>query len=85
MKHATDPTLHSIEHLLSQIREVESLKEKKLGVFYRKSRAFLHFHEQGDSIFADVRIAGSEFTRLPCNTDRQQRALVRAIIKVTSP
>jgi len=84
VKHATEPSLQSIEPLLSRIREVEGLKEKKLGVFYRKSRAFLHFHEHGDSLFADVRIDGSDFTRMPCNSERQQRALVLAVVKAAS-
>ena len=30
------------------------LIEKKRGVFYRKSRAFLHFHEDPKGMFADL-------------------------------
>ena len=32
--------------------------EKKRGVFYFKSRAFLHFHEDPKGMFADIREAG---------------------------
>lgn len=55
MKHATDPTLDEIEELLGALRVVGELKERKRGVFYFRSRAFLHFHEDAGGIYADVR------------------------------
>lgn len=57
MKHATDPSLDTVEDLLGHIRLVPGLTEKKRGVFYRKSRAFLHFHEDPAGMFADLRVA----------------------------
>lgn len=51
------------------------LVERSRGVFYRRSRAFLHFHEDPTGLFADVRI-GEEFERLPVNSRAGQRRVV---------
>ncbi len=57
MKHATDAALDAIADLLAQIRTVPGLVEKKRGVFYRKGKAFLHFHEDPAGMFGDLRVA----------------------------
>ena len=54
MRHARDQDLDRIEDLLVQVRTLPDLVEKKRGVFYRKSRAFLHFHEDPKGMFADI-------------------------------
>jgi hypothetical protein len=54
MRHARDIDLDRLEDLLAQIRTLPELKEKKRGVFYRKSRGFLHFHEDPKGLFADI-------------------------------
>ena len=64
MKHATDSALDRLEPLLADIRAMDGLKEKKRGVFYKKSRAFLHFHEDPNGLFADLLRDGVR-TRLP--------------------
>ena len=84
MKHASAATLHSIEPLLEQLRDLPGLKEKKLGVFYRKSKAFLHFHEDDGKIYADVRLNPPAFDRRVCTTRREQAKLVREINKALS-
>jgi len=45
VKHAGSAALEGIEDLLQQLRTVPGLVERKQGIFYRRSRAFLHFHE----------------------------------------
>jgi hypothetical protein len=55
MRHARQDALDQLEPLLAQIRALPGLTEKARGVFYRKSRAFLHFHEDPAGLFADVR------------------------------
>ena len=45
MRHATTPALDRLEPLLAGLRHIPGLREKSRGVFYRKSSAFLHFHE----------------------------------------
>lgn len=54
MRHARDQDLDRLEDLLVQLRALPGLTEKKRGVFYRKSRAFLHFHEDPKGMFADL-------------------------------
>lgn len=84
VKHASEQTLNSISEFLDGIRSIEGLKERKLGVFYRKSRAFLHFHEDGGKIFADVRLKEPEFERFPSSTERERARLLGAIIRSLS-
>jgi hypothetical protein len=78
MRHAGPYALDQLSELLKQTRQRSGLKEKTPGVFYRKSRAFLHFHEDAEELFADLR-EGQEFRRYPVNSKRQQRLLLAAI------
>lgn len=79
MKHACAETLRSIDPLLQKLRALPGMQEKKPGVFYRKSRAFLHFHEDGDCLYADVRLVEPDFKRMPVNSAREQNTLLKAI------
>jgi hypothetical protein len=78
MKHATAAALQVLSDLLDQIREKEGIKEKKLGIFYRKSKSFLHFHEDPAGLFADLS-AGANFERYPVNTKQDWKVLLEAI------
>jgi hypothetical protein len=78
MKHAGADALAQLEPLLQRVRVLPGLTEKKRGTFYRKSRAFLHFHEDPAGLFADVRLAG-EFERFEVTTPAQQDRLLRLI------
>jgi hypothetical protein len=80
VKHAGDQTLDSLEPLLDEIRGRPGLKEKKRGTFYRRSDAFLHFHEDEAGIFADVK--GSEdWERFPVNTAAERRIFLEAVTR----
>ena len=66
MRHARPEDLDRIEPLLDDIRALvagRALKEKKRGVFYLKSKSFLHFHEDPKGMFADVGL-GDDFERI---------------------
>ena len=77
MKHATPATLDTIEPLLAQIRALGGLKEKSRGIFYLRSRAFLHFHEDPKGLFADIRDAdGRDFERIVVSGEAGRRRLV---------
>jgi hypothetical protein len=78
MKHAGEETLDRLEELLVEIRAQEGLKERKRGVFYRGSSAFMHFHEDATGLFADVRIDAG-WKRLPVTTRAQRRHLLAKI------
>ena len=84
MKHASEKTLDTINSLLDQIRPLPGLKERKPGIFYRKSKAFLHFHEDGDSIYADVRLQGPEFQRFPVTAKNEQALFLKAVKETLS-
>jgi hypothetical protein len=79
MRHATPTALDRLEPLLASLRAFEALREKKRGTFYRGSSAFLHFHEDPAGLFADVKLTGADFTRLPATSAAEQRALLRAV------
>jgi hypothetical protein len=78
MKHATSAALANLSGLLEQIRTRDGLKEKKLGIFYRKSKSFLHFHEDPAGLFADLS-ALADFDRYPVNTRQEWDVLLAAI------
>jgi len=68
MKHAGPEALDALEPLLEQVRRLPGLKEKTRGVFYLKSKACLHFHEDQSGLWADLRSPGeADFTRLPAD------------------
>jgi hypothetical protein len=81
MKHAGQDALDSLDDLLIKIRQHQGLKEKKRGIFYWKSNAFLHFHEEDDQRFADLRI-GSDWVRFPVNSPVEQEVLLSQIAAV---
>jgi len=86
MRHASDETLLRLTPLLEQLRSLEGLVEKRPGVFYRRSKAFLHFHDDPEGFFADVRLRFEDpFTRLPVTTRNQQTALVTEIKHALAP
>ena len=78
MRHARPEDLDRLEPLLSRLRKLGGMKEKSRGVFYRGSRAFLHFHEDAGSLYADARI-GDDFERFPATTPAEQKAFLSAI------
>jgi hypothetical protein len=85
MKHAGPSALDQLELLLLELRKCPGLKEKQRGVFYRKSAAFLHFHEDPAGLFADLR-AGADWERLPVGTRAEQDALLaRARVVLAVP
>jgi hypothetical protein len=76
VKHAGPAALDQLEPLLNELRALEGLKEKARGVFYRRSRAFLHFHEDPSGLHADLRIAGDDFDRYRVQDEAERAALL---------
>jgi hypothetical protein len=83
VRHITPARLVAIEELLERLRAIDVLVERSPGVFYVRSRAFLHFHEDGDDVYADVRFSGDGFDRHRVTTKREQQHLVAAVRRVT--
>ena len=78
MRHARAEALDELEPFLERLRAVPGLVEKKRGVFYVRSKAFLHFHEDPSGLHADVRL-GPEFTRVRAETAEERDALLARI------
>jgi len=81
VRHATAAALDELEPMLARLRRLDGLVEKQRGVFYRRSRAFLHFHEDPSGLHADVRLT-TEFERLRVQTQDEQEALIADIERV---
>jgi hypothetical protein len=79
VKHAGPATLARLKNFLDGLRKVPGLVERRPGTFYRKSKAFLHFHEDHAGFFADVRLDGNEFKRIAVNNSQEQMALLDRI------
>jgi hypothetical protein len=81
VKHISSEKLDRLGSLLEGLRELDGLKEKKRGVFYRKSKAFLHFHEDPAGLFADVKLDGAIFERYAVTSRGDQRQLLTKVRK----
>jgi hypothetical protein len=85
VKHADAGALGDLEALLSDLRAVAGLVERKPGIFYRRSRAFLHFHEDRSGLFADVRLdIDGDFIRMRVSTKAERAQLLRQVIRSVS-
>jgi hypothetical protein len=78
MKHAGQGALDQLEPLLQELRATAGVVEKKPGVFYRKSKALLHFHEDPSGLYADVRV-GAAFERRRVETPEERAALLALV------
>ena len=74
MKHAVSAALAALEPLLANLRALSGLVERSRGVFYRKGRGFLHFHEDPEGLFADLRDPGGQDFERFNGTDESGRA-----------
>jgi len=81
VKHAGAGTLTALEPLLSELRRQPGLIERTPGSFYLRSRAFLHFHEDVEGMFADIKLDGTEFTRVRVTTREEQAELVSLVMQ----
>ena len=78
VRHVGAQALDELEPFLGRLRAVPGLVEKTRGVFYVRSKAFLHFHEDPSGMHADVRL-GPEFTRVRAETAEERDALLARI------
>ena len=78
MKHATAAGLDELDDVLRALRGVDGLRERSRGVFYRGSRAFLHFHEDPSGMYADVRL-GADFQRMRVTTKAERKRLLSVV------
>jgi len=81
VKHAGAGTLTALEPLLSKLRRQPVVTERTPVSFYLRSRAFLHFHEDVEGMFADIKLDGTEFTRVRVTTREEQAELVSLVMQ----
>jgi hypothetical protein len=80
MKHAGPSALDALEDVIATIRERHDLKESRPGVFYRKGKAFLHFHEDVAGLFADLRVS-DEWERFRVTEANEQAAFLAVLAR----
>lgn len=78
MRHARQEDLDQVEALLTELRRLPQLRERKRGYFSRGARAFLHFHEDAGDLYVDVRL-GPEFERMKVTSRSEQADLIQRI------
>ena len=79
MKHAGEAALDALEPLLVALPR---LKEKKRGIFYVGSKAFLHFHEDPAGPFADLKTSlAGDYVRFRVRTAAERKAFLAAVRK----
>ena len=77
MARADAEALRPLLPLLRQLREIKGVKEMQPGVFHARREAFIHFHDEGGVLHADLKKpCGSGFDRFPLATPAEQRKLV---------
>lgn len=80
MRHASAQDLEPLSPLLAQLRTFEGLTEKSPGTFYRRSKAFLHFHHDPAGLFADLRLdPEGDFVRMRVSTKAEQARFLAAV------
>ncbi|MGA7780642.1 MAG: hypothetical protein WCA85_23475 [Paraburkholderia sp.] len=78
MKHAGPVALDALAVLIGSVRARRDLKESRPGVFYRKGKAFLHFHEDASGLFADLRVR-DEWERFRVTEANEQAAFLTVL------
>jgi hypothetical protein len=84
VRHATQDDLDHLEALLAELRKFPQLRERKRGYFSRGSQAFLHFHEDAEDFYVDVRL-DSEFQRMRVTSDKEQTNFLAEVRKAITP
>jgi hypothetical protein len=82
VRHVSAAGLDVLDDVLRQLRAVPGLTEKKRGVFYRGSRAFLHFHEDPSGLYADIRV-DVDFERMRVTTKAERKRLLSLVRAAT--
>jgi hypothetical protein len=79
---ATKATLQTLEPWLGEVRAlgIDGLVEKANGAFYRKRVGILHFHEDAEGVYADVKVAG-DWTRVQVDRDQGKRRVLALLRK----
>ncbi len=78
MRHAGPEALARLADVLAELRRLDGLTERRPGVFYRRSKAFLHFHADPAGLFADLKVDGA-WTRSQVDRPEQRSSLIERV------
>jgi hypothetical protein len=78
VKHAGEKALDALEPLLKAVRRHGDLQERRRGIFYKKGRAHLHFHEDPEGYFADLK-SGDDWVRFDVTKKDGRTTLLRRL------
>ena len=69
------------DELVSALRGIEGLVDvgHDRPNFHFRSRPFLHFHADGDGIYADVRFGSRDFEPVPASTPQERQELLARV------
>jgi hypothetical protein len=81
VRRVRDSDLDRLEDALGRLRTLDGLTEKKRGVFYRRSSAFLHFHADGGDLLADLH-GPADWLRYRVTTAGERRAFLADVRRV---
>jgi hypothetical protein len=80
MGRATKATLAALDPWLAEVRAlgIPGLVEKANGAFYQRRNGILHFHEDADGVYADVKVDG-EWQRVAIGAAAGKRNVIRLL------
>jgi hypothetical protein len=79
MKALRASTLHSLSPLLDVLRAHPALWEVRRAEFALDDKDFVHFHEDSDGVFADVRLKEEGRVHMPVSSPAQQAEFLERI------
>ena len=82
MARAKKATLALLDPWLDEVRGlgIDGLIEKANGAFYQRRNGILHFHEDDEGIYADVKVAG-DWQRVQIDRAQGKRRVVSLLRK----
>ena len=77
---AKKATLQRLDPWLEEVRGlgIAGLVEKANGAFYQRRNGILHFHEDADGVYADVKVAG-DWQRVAIDRVAGKRQVIRLL------
>jgi hypothetical protein len=82
VKHLGREAWAKIDPFLEQLRAVPGLKNPKSRAnFHYKSKAFLHFHDDPEGLFVDVKLDGKNWTRMNATTAAGKKQILAAVLR----
>ena len=73
-----ESTLETLGPLLSFLRSYDGLNEVRGATFHLNGRDFIHFHDDPDGLWADVRLSKGRI-RMPVSTRSEQGEVMERI------